>query len=1285
MIHRQSAHSGRLLVALTVSAIAIIGALCVVLNQRVQAAANLVAAYSFDETSGATVNDASGMGNTGTITNALRTTGGKNGGALKFDGNGDWVTVGDSASLDLTSRMTIEAWVKPVDLQNWTTIAMKERPGGLSYALYGSDNTNKPPAIYGHLGGDREAAGTSVLPLNTWSHVAGTYDGAYLKLYVNGNLVRSSPHTGSMTTSSSPLRIGGNTVWGEYFNGVMDDVRIYAAALTQTEIQTDMNTSVNPPASDTTAPTVTITSPAEGAAVSGTVTLTANATDNMAVAGVQFFVNGAAVGAEDTAAPYSASWNTASLTAGNYSVTARARDAAGNTTLSTAVNAKITGDFSFSVQQPTLTLPSNGEGVYAIDIAYLNGFTTSGIDLWAKDVPAGVSGRFLFDPMVHQGTTEFIVTTSGIADGTYTFTVGATDLGGTNISHSQVVTLIIDNTPDFALSATPQTQNVTSGGSVDYTLSVSSVNNFASSVSFSASGLPAGASAIFTPTSLTPPGTAMMRIGTSASTPSGQYTVTVSGTSGGLTRSTKVVVNVTSSTATWNVGIMGSTGTQNNTVRVGKVRTDGLNRVYVGTIGTGRVLEHSWNGTSWGGGVDVGGSPTNEEIHDMTIGDGRGDGQDRIYAASYDKKVYEIWHDGTAWRQVAVATLNNLGMHAAVGDGRGDGVNRLYLVSTSTLYEYTWNGSAWVGGEIGSTPGAHGAIVASPRGTGQKGVYVASISSGSFEARWNGSSWSVVSMGDSGDVRGIYAGNGRNDGVNRVYGALLDGRIREYSWNGNDWSIVNTTAVPGGLIHSYVLPGRNDGVNRIYASSANGKVYEYTWTGSAWSAPINMGGGSDYMYGQHFGDGRNDGITRVYSADRGSVNRVYEYTWSASVADTQAPTAPVNLTGTGGLGVASLSWGAATDNIGVVRYNIHRSSTAGFTPSTTNKVGDTTSLSFSESGLTAGTYYYRVTAQDGTGNISQPSNEVSVVVTSDTESPTVVLTSPGSGATLSGTVTVAANASDNGGIAGVTFLIDGAVVGNEDTTSPYSFAWNTLTATNGSHTLTARARDNAGNTTLSAAVTVTVNNSTSAGLVASFGFNEGTGSVVADGAGGDNNGTISNALWSTAGRYGNALSFDGSGDWVTVSDAANLDLTNGMTLEAWVRPGSLSGWTTALLKENGSTLSYALYASDNTGQPPAGYIQLGGDQSVRGSSALALGTWVHLATTFDGSFLRLYVNGVEVASRSLTGSISTSTGALRIGGNAVWGEYFNGLIDEVRIYNRALTQTEIQTDMNTPL
>jgi len=95
----------------------------------------------------------------------------------------------------------------------------------------------------------------------------------------------------------------------------------------------------------------------------------------------------------------------------------------------------------------------------------------------------------------------------------------------------------------------------------------------------------------------------------------------------------------------------------------------------------------------------------------------------------------------------------------------------------------------------------------------------------------------------------------------------------------------------------------------------------------------------------------------------------------------------------------------------------------------------------------------------------------------DPTPPTVSMTAPATGATVSGTaVTVSATASDNVGVVGVQFKVDGANLGTEDTAGPYTKTWDTTTVTNGSHTLTAVARDAAGNRTTSAAVTVTVNN-----------------------------------------------------------------------------------------------------------------------------------------------------------------------------------------------------------------
>ena len=202
------------------------------------------------------------------------------------------------------------------------------------------------------------------------------------------------------------------------------------------------------------------------------------------------------------------------------------------------------------------------------------------------------------------------------------------------------------------------------------------------------------------------------------------------------------------------------------------------------------------------------------------------------------------------------------------------------------------------------------------------------------------------------------------------------------------------------------------------------------------------------------------------------------------------------------------------------------------------------------------------------------------------------------------------------------------------------------------------------------------------GLVAAYGFGEGTGTTVADTSGNSNTGAIGSASWTTQGKFGNALLFNGTSARVTINDSASLRLTTGMTLEAWVNPSTVnSAWRDVIYKGDDN---YYLEGSSTQGQVPA----MGGTFSpnpLYGTAALVVNTWTHLAATYDRVTMRLYVNGVQVASRAQTGNIVTSTNPLQIGGDSIYGQYFAGLIDEVRVYNRALSLAEIQTDMNTPV
>src|SRR6185503_20012408 len=101
-----------------------------------------------------------------------------------------------------------------------------------------------------------------------------------------------------------------------------------------------------------------------------------------------------------------------------------------------------------------------------------------------------------------------------------------------------------------------------------------------------------------------------------------------------------------------------------------------------------------------------------------------------------------------------------------------------------------------------------------------------------------------------------------------------------------------------------------------------------------------------------------------------------------------------------------------------------------------------------------------------------------------------------------------------------------------------------------------------------------------------------------------NSGAISGATWPTQGRYGNALTFDGTNDWVTVADVPSLDLTSALTMEAWVYPTFSSDWRTVLMKEPAAYYLYSAARNGTTPNLPALGLALGGSyQEAFGPSA----------------------------------------------------------------------------------
>jgi len=208
------------------------------------------------------------------------------------------------------------------------------------------------------------------------------------------------------------------------------------------------------------------------------------------------------------------------------------------------------------------------------------------------------------------------------------------------------------------------------------------------------------------------------------------------------------------------------------------------------------------------------------------------------------------------------------------------------------------------------------------------------------------------------------------------------------------------------------------------------------------------------------------------------------------------------------------------------------------------------------------------------------------------------------------------------------------------------------------------------------------------GLAGAWGFNEGAGTSVGDSSGNGNNGTLAGAgaTWNAAGKYGGALSFNGSSGNVNVPHSTSLSLSSSYTFEAWVRPTALGGYQTVLIKEVTGGCGYWLQTTGNT--IASGFNNGGCREYVSSTPTIPLNQWSHLAAVFNDSAntYTLYLNGVAILTANETTAPGPNTQALVFGQSACsscGNERWRGLIDDIRIYSRALTTGEIQTDMNT--
>ncbi len=199
------------------------------------ATGGIVGWWKFDENDGSVAHDSSGNNHNGALHGncVWQIAGGKLGGAIELDGDGDYVEIADENAFDLTNEATIACWVsiKPAE-HNWATIIAK----GDSWLLSASDSTTAPYFSVNHSQ-SVFMKGTADIPTDQWHHIAAVYDGNAMTIYVDGKRDSTRPWRGGIGVNDYNVSIGENlAARGRFFKGLIDDVRIYSDAMDAKQI-----------------------------------------------------------------------------------------------------------------------------------------------------------------------------------------------------------------------------------------------------------------------------------------------------------------------------------------------------------------------------------------------------------------------------------------------------------------------------------------------------------------------------------------------------------------------------------------------------------------------------------------------------------------------------------------------------------------------------------------------------------------------------------------------------------------------------------------------------------------------------------------------------------------------------------------------------------------------------------------------------------------------------------------------------------------------------------------
>jgi hypothetical protein len=858
-------------------------------------------------------------------------------------------------------------------------------------------------------------------------------------------------------------------------------------------------TFTTPAAPDTTAPTVSVSAPATGSTVYGSaVSITASASDNVGVSNVQYKIDGTLVGSAITTAPYTYTWNTTSATNASHTIVAVAKDAAGNTGTSTTI---------------TVTVDNAGPTISGISVS---GITSNGATIgWTTNKAA--TTQIVFGTTASYGssstfnnaqTTSHSVTLSALAASTtYHYAVQS-------ISANNVLTTSADQT--FTTSAAPDTiaptvsitaptnGSTVSGSAVSVTASASD-NVSVTSVQFIIDGTLVGSPITAAPYAYTWNVSALSN---------GTHTVSAiaKDAAGNSGTSSVVSVTVNNSVAPIISGVATSSITYNNatvTFNTDQATTTqiqyGTTTAYGSTTSSAQLLTaHT---------MVIAGLAASTTYHFRIVS---------TIAAGLSTTSADFTFTTSAAPDTTAPTVSvtaptsgstltgSVSLSANASDNVGvasvqftvDGA-AIGTIDTASPYTYTLDtstlssGAHTIGAIAKDAAGNTGTATAISITVDNAGPVISGVSTTGITYNSATINWTTDKVATTQVVYGTTASYGSTSTFvstqTTSHSVSLTGLAANTTYHYAVKSISANNILTTSADFTFTTPSAPDTTAPavsitapVAGTTASGSVsltasasdnvgitsVQFTVDGSPVGSALTTAPYSYTLNTSSLTDGTHtiSAIAKDAAGNTGTATAV-----SISTLNTGSTISGVSVTGITQTG-ATLNWTTSQPTYSQILFG----TTAAYGNTTTSQMVYTTSHSFPMSGLIAGTtYHYEIIAINSSGiSATAPDATFTTLAAPDTTAPTVSITNPTSGATLSGSNSITAIASDNVGVTTVQFQIDGTLVGSVDTATPYAYTWDTTTATNGTHTISAIASDAAGNATTAASVSVTVNNTT---------------------------------------------------------------------------------------------------------------------------------------------------------------------------------------------------------------